>query len=58
MSLELVGFEVSDGQAKPSVPLFLLSTADWDVELSAILSAPSLSVCHHASCHDDNGLNL
>ena len=58
MSLGLVGFEVSDAQARPSVPLFFLSTADWDVELSAISSAPCLSVCHHASCHDDNGLNL
>jgi hypothetical protein len=56
MSLE-AGFEVSDAQAMPSVTLFLLP-ANPDVELSATCVAPCLPVCYHASCHDNNGLNL
>ena len=39
------------------VTLFLL-VDHLDVELSAPSSAPRLLVYHHASCHDDNGLNL
>ena len=53
------GFEVSDVQARCSVSLSLfLLPADPDVELSAPSPAPCLSAHYHASCHDDNGLNL
>jgi hypothetical protein len=31
---------------------------DQDVELLAPFSAPVSNSCCHASCHDDNGLNL
>ena len=37
---------------------FLLMPADQDVELSAPSPAPCLPAHCHASCHDDNGLNL
>jgi hypothetical protein len=37
--------------------LFLLP-ADQDVELSAPSPASCLPAYHHASCYDDNGLNL
>jgi hypothetical protein len=48
--------EVSKAQARSSFSLFLL-LADPDKELSAISSASRLPTCHHASHHDDNGLN-
>ena len=51
------GFGVSKAQAKSSVVLFLLPT-DPDVELSVPPPALCLPACCHASCHDDNGLNL
>jgi hypothetical protein len=50
-----MGFEVSKVPARPRVSLFLLPV-DLDVELSAS-STSCLPVCHHASHHDDNGLN-
>ena len=50
-------FEVSNAQARPLVTLFLLP-ADLDVELSDTSPAPSLLAYHHASHHDNNGLNL
>jgi hypothetical protein len=34
------------------------SLLEQDVEHSASSPAPCLSPCCHASCHDDNGLNL
>jgi hypothetical protein len=53
-----VGFEVSEAEARSvSHSLFLLSD-DLDVELSAPSPALSLPVYHHASLHDDNGLNF
>ena len=42
---------------KPSVSFFLLPV-DVDVELSTTSPVPCLHACHHASHHDDNGLNL
>lgn len=36
----------------------LLLPADQDTELLAPSLAPCLLVCHHTSCHDDNGLKL
>ena len=52
-----VGFEFSDDQARPNVTLFLLPD-DPDIKLPATSLAPCLPACHHASCHDNNGLNL
>jgi hypothetical protein len=51
-----VASEISETQARPSVTLFLLS-ADPDVELLANFPVPCLLTYHHASYHDDNGLN-
>ena len=62
----LLGGSVSLGQAlmsqklKPGLVahcLFMLSQ-DPDIELSATSPAPCLPACHHASHHDDNGLDL
>ena len=36
----------------------LLLPVDKEVELSVIFLTPCLLVCHHTSCHGDNGLNL
>jgi hypothetical protein len=36
----------------------LLLPADQDIELSAPSPAPCLPACYHASCLDDDGLNL
>ena len=55
VSLE-VDFEVSKAQARPSGSLSL--PVDPGVELSAPSPAPCLPAGHHASHHDDNGLNL
>ena len=53
-----VDFEVSDAQAGPSIRFSLfLPPADPDGKLLSP-SAPGLPVCHHASCHDDDELNL
>jgi hypothetical protein len=53
-----VGFEVSNTQAIPSMThSLLLLPVEQDVELLAP-SAPYLTAPCHASCHDDNGLNL
>ena len=52
-----VGFEVSNGQARPIGTLFL-QLADPDVELSSTPPVPYLSVCHIAFCHSNKGLNL
>lgn len=51
------GFEISNVQVKPSVSLFLLPV-DPNVELSATSSALCSPAWHHASCCDDNELNL
>lgn len=53
-----VGFEVSDSQARPNGSLLFLLPTNLDVELSAPFLAPCLSVCCHASQHDNNELNL
>ena len=53
-----VGFEVSEVQARASVSQSLPAAAGPDVELSATSPAPCLPACHHASYHDDNGVNL
>jgi hypothetical protein len=53
-----LGFEISEAQARPHGSLSLLLTANPDVELSATLTIPCLPVCHHAFCHDDDGLDL
>jgi hypothetical protein len=37
--------------------LFLLSV-NLNIELSAASPAPHFALCFHASCYDDNGLNL
>lgn len=37
--------------------VFRLPTAP-DVELPALSAAPCLPACHHATSHDENGLNL
>jgi hypothetical protein len=52
-----VDFEVSNAQARLSVSLFLLP-ADLGVEREATSSVPCLPTCHHASCHDNNEVNL
>jgi hypothetical protein len=53
------GFWVSYTQTTPSVAHNVLHLADKDVELSAPPpTAPCLPSCCHASCLDDNGLNL
>ena len=52
----MVGFEISNAQARPSVSLLL--TANPDVEPSATNSQLLSHVYLDASCHDDNGLNL
>jgi len=36
----------------------LLLPVDQDAELSVLSPAPCLPRCCHASCHDDNGLNI
>ena len=41
----------------PAISLFLLS-AHPDIELSANFPAPCVPECCHASCQDNNGLNL
>jgi hypothetical protein len=56
MSLGM-GFGFQKLHSKPRVSLFLL-LMDLDVEFSATSPAPCLPVCHNASCHDNNGLNL
>ena len=53
-----VDFEISDAQARPSVSLSLPAASDLDVELSAISPAACLPAHRHASCYDNNGLNL
>jgi len=50
------GLESPEALARPSSSLSLPATMDPDVELSATSPAPCLPECHHASCHDDNGL--
>jgi hypothetical protein len=51
-------FEVSNAQARPhSVTLFLLPD-NPDVELLALSKTSCVLVCHHASHHDEHGLNL
>lgn len=50
----LVGRSLSHTQW---LSLFLLPV-DLDIESSAISPALCLSVCHHAPCHDETGLNL
>jgi hypothetical protein len=40
-----------------SLSLFLL-TANPDIDLLGLSPAPCLPVCHYASWHDDNELNL
>ena len=58
MSLGL-GLEVSEAQARPRVSLCPpAALTDPDLELSAPSPASCLPMCHHASCHTDNGLNL
>jgi hypothetical protein len=58
LSLVEAGFEISYAQATPSVAhTLLLLPGDQEVEFSA-LPAPCLPAHCHASCHDDNGLNL
>jgi hypothetical protein len=54
----LLGFKVSEAQARPSGLVSSLLPVDQDVELSTPSPAPCLSACLHTSCHDDNGLNL
>ena len=56
MSLGM-GFEVSEAQARSSgspsaCPIYL------NVELSTTSPVPCLPARHHASCYDDNELNL
>jgi hypothetical protein len=54
-----VVFEVVYIQALPSVSHnLLLLPGDEDVEHSAPSPAPCLSPGFHASCYDENGLNL
>ena len=38
--------------------IFSLQPVDRDLALSALSPTPCLSVCCHASCHGDNGLNI
>ena len=46
-------------QTTPSVAdSLLLLCGDQVVELSVPFPEPCLPGCCHASCHDDNGLNL
>jgi len=52
-----VGFGVSGSQARPSPSLFLLPLV-LDVEFSVPSPERYLPLCHHAFCHDDDGLNL
>lgn len=53
------GFKVSEAEARTSVsPSLFLLPADLDGTVSATSLAASLAVHYHASCHDDNGLNL
>jgi hypothetical protein len=52
-----VGFKVSYAQVMPSMAHSLLLTMHQNVEILAP-PAPCLPGCCHASCHDDNGLNL
>ena len=48
------GFDVSDS-TMASDTILLLLPVDQHVELPVASLAPCLPVCHHASCHDDNG---
>lgn len=52
-----MGFRVSNVQARPKVLLFLLST-HLDSKFSVTTPSWFLPVCHHASCHAKNELNL
>lgn len=52
-----MGFRISNVQARPNVLLFLLST-DLDIKFSVTTPSRFLPVCHHASCHAKNELNL
>jgi hypothetical protein len=54
-----VDYEVFYAQDMPSVThSHLPLPEDQDVDVSASSLAPCLPACHHASGHDDNGLNL
>lgn len=58
--LEEVGYWVGAlklQMIKPG-PVSLSHPADPEVEHSASSPASCLPACPHASCHDDNGLNL
>ena len=52
-----VGFEVSKAPDRPNVTLFLLPV-NLDIELSIPTPLPCLQAGYHASCHDNNELNL
>jgi hypothetical protein len=54
------GWALSSQNLKPGpvAHLFFLLPAHPDVEVSATSLAPCLPVCCHASCQDNNGLNL
>lgn len=52
-----VGFEVSKGQARPTVSLFLMH-ADLDEGLEATSPASCLPAFSRAPCYDDRELNL
>jgi hypothetical protein len=47
------GFEVSEAQARPKASLL-----PPVIKLLAPFPVPCLPACHHASHHDNNGLNL
>jgi hypothetical protein len=48
-------FGFSNAQARPSLSLILLPV-DLVLGLSAISPQSCLSICFHASCHEDNEL--
>jgi hypothetical protein len=54
-----LSFEISEahGQLSGSISSFLLP-ANLDIELSSYSPAPHMLACHHASCHNENGINL
>lgn len=54
-----LGVGMGSQKLKPGpVAFFFLPPVDLDVELLAPPPTPCLSMCYHASCHSDNGLNL